>query len=150
AENPSLILGAGAWYGPILRDGRPALHAALRVPAPYRNRGVGAALLRSLVEGAIRRGAAELLARHDPDADPTAGPFLLRHGFVFEDRLTTFEAGQTGLATHLLGLRDWLLERGDVPSGARLVRPHEAPVDQVARLYARHLGGDAASRAAQL
>jgi predicted GNAT family N-acyltransferase len=92
--------GEAVGTGRLMPDGRIGRMAVL---APWRSRGVGAALLAALVDEARRRGLREVYLH----AQTKAKDFYLRHGFAIEGE-EYLEAG----IPHI-GMRAKLQEPGD-------------------------------------
>jgi GNAT superfamily N-acetyltransferase len=139
--SPLRILGAAAFTPALSPDGTRCWRVSLRVARPYRRQGVGTALLRHLTAAAQVRHVGSLFLNHDPQAEPDVAPFLAACGFTFADRLTTFETDTERLTAYLLPLRDWLIERGEIPADARLIPLRDAPLEKVAELHAKYIGG---------
>lgn len=138
------ILGAAKGMPIPSPTGMAELRAAMLVPAVFRRRGIGSALLDGLVALARSKGFERLSAMPEAEEVRDAEPFLTARGFATFDRLTTFEARIDAMAAWLSERRRWLLERGAIPSGARIVLLPEAPIEPVALLHARAIGGDRA------
>ncbi len=98
--------GEAVGTGRLMPDGRIGRMAVL---AQWRNRGVGAAMLESLVAEARRRGFREVYLH----AQVRARDFYLRHGFAVEGE-EYLEAG----IPHV-GMRMKLGDRGQVARGKR-------------------------------
>jgi GNAT superfamily N-acetyltransferase len=111
----------------------------VRVIRTHRRRGIGSRLLQHIIDEAVRRTMAGVFGRADGLAEPDAAPFLAVHGFRFLGRLTTVEADIAAMRDYLVALRDRLIAGGKIPPNARLVRFSEAPLDQVAKLYADYI-----------
>ena len=122
----------------------------VHVLEPYRRQGIGSHLYQRICAEAERTGALALATLHGP-ADGTEGErFLAAKGFRLVDHLTTFEA-DTRKAHHLLlPQRERLSSRRKIPSSARLVSLSEAPLGQVARMHADHVGPTLYSAGLQL
>ncbi|MCI0460399.1 MAG: GNAT family N-acetyltransferase, partial [Gemmataceae bacterium] len=103
-EAPLRILGALA-HMPVRHHGRLARRMVLRVAKPYRRQGIGSQLLQALIHATRARGIGTVLAWHDPRQEPGAAGFLRAHGFVLQDRLTTFETDLDALVDLLRPLR---------------------------------------------
>ena len=86
----------------------------------------------------------------EPEDRDGALPFLGARGFQTVDRMTTFEARVEGMAALLFKQRRWLIDRGRIPATARIVPLSEAPIEAVAELHARSIGGVAPRIAASL
>jgi GNAT superfamily N-acetyltransferase len=130
-------------------EGKPALRVALRVIQPCRRRGVGSRLLAALIEIAIHRRDQLLVACHDPVQGPDGERFLRARAFVPGERVTIFDADLARLQ-FLKPIKDRLVAMGKVPSTARVVSLHEAPMDRVVRLQVATMGGDPESVRRQL
>ncbi len=111
----------------------------VRVVRTHRRRGIGSRLLQHVIDEAVRRKMAAVFGRAGGLTEPDAAPFLAARGFRFLGRLTTVEADIVAMRDYLVALRDRLTAGGKVPANARLVRFSEAPLDQVARLYADYI-----------
>lgn len=142
SEKPLRIFGAVATFRSRAPDGSPQLHVDLHVAAPYRLRGIGRLMIDRLREEAVRRHTLSLVTSFDPLHSEGAREFLMRVGFEFADRFSTYEVDTRRLADYVLSLRDWLVGRGTIPTGARVVRLREiADLDAVAALHSDHLAG---------
>ncbi len=140
-ENPLRVLAAAASFRTLASDGRDQLQFELHVAAPYRGQGIARAVIERLDEQARQQRAVSLLTAVDALATADAGAFLQHLGFELVDRRSTFEADTERLAEFVLPRRDWLVSRGEVPAGTRVVSLREADVDAVTRLHVDHLGG---------
>jgi len=111
----------------------------LRVVRTERRKGVGACLLQHLCERAIAAGQASISVFTDVLANPDAPPFLTANGFERKGRLLVMEADARIMLPGLSKIRDRLNAAGKIPPGVRLVKPSEAPMDEVVELLDRHL-----------
>jgi GNAT superfamily N-acetyltransferase len=145
------ILGAAKGMPVRMESGQFQLRIAVHVPKPFRRRGVATALVDHLATHAREQrfhSLAVLLEREERDG---ALPFLGASGFHTVDRLTTFEARvEGGGAAWLCERRRWLIDRGEIPATAEIVPLSEAPIQAVAELHARSIGGVASYIAASL
>ena len=139
-KKPLRIQGAAAFTtGHRRGDGQRLVRFAARVATPYRGRGIGTQLLNG-VEAAARRRGIKLLSStvvrrvHDDWAD-----FLVHHGFVSVERQHTFEVDLGRMAEFYLPRRDWLVERKEIPAAVSVVSLREAPMRELAELFACHL-----------
>jgi len=141
-EKPLRILASAASFRSIAPDGRPQLHVDIHVAAAYRRQGIGRAMIERLREEARGRHTLSLVTSIDPRASEDAHGFLAGLGFEATDRLSTYEVDTRRLADYVLSLRDWLVQRGSIPAGARVVPLREVPdLVLAAHLYADHLAG---------
>ena len=136
------ILGAAAACPGRNENQQPRLHFRLHVPAPYRRRSVGRHLLDALTSYATERNHVELTARVASATDPQATPFLLACGFQCVDSFREYETTTEKLASFVLPLRDWLRERNEIPTSARIIPLAQAPLEPVAKLHCDELAGD--------
>ena len=114
---------------------------ALTVAPPYRGRGVGRALLEAVVAECRRWGVRGLWSWQRV-ADGSGADFLRALGFERVKRFLHFEADLSRLGPSIRPARDRVARTGGVPANVRVVALPEAPVDAVALLHQRHLGGD--------
>lgn len=138
------VLGAAKGMPVPGEGGSVQLRVAIHVPAPYRRRGVGRAIVEHLAEETRRRRAMALNGMPEPEDREGAIPFLVACGFREVDRMTTFEARVERMAEWLRERRRWLEERDEIPATARIVPLREAPIERVAALHAETIGGQPA------
>ena len=145
------ILGAAKGMPVRMESGRFQLRIAVHVPKPFRRRGVATALVEDLAAHAREQRFQSLAVLLDPEERDGALPFLHASGFQTVDRMTTFEARvERGGAAWLCERRRWLIDRGEIPATATIVPLSEAPIQAVAELHARTIGGVAPHIAASL
>jgi GNAT superfamily N-acetyltransferase len=144
------ILGAAKGMPVRMESGQFQLRIAVHVPKPFRRRGVATALVDHLAGHAREQGFQSLAVLLEPGDRDGALPFLGARGFQTVDRMTTFEARVERMAAWLFERRRWLLERGEIPGSAVIVPLREAPIQPVADLHARSIGGVAPHLAASL
>ena len=118
----------------------------LRVVRTERRKGIGACLLRNLCERAAAGGQRSASIFIDSLANPDASPFLTANGFERKNRLFVVEADTRVMLAGLRKIRDRLMAAGKIPPGARLVKPSEAPMDEVIRLFDRYILAERAMR----
>lgn len=138
--SPHQILGAIA-RAPTPRPDGPAWQLAARVIRTHRRRGIGTRMLGALIDRARGAGIRFLVAAVGAESGPEAIPFLRSAGFAADREMLTFEGDFDRYTALLYPLRRRLEDQGKIPAGVRLVPLASAPLDQVGRLYARHLGG---------
>ena len=144
------ILGAAKGMPVRMESSQFQLRIAVHVPKPFRRRGVATALIDHLAGHAREQGFQSLAVLLEPEDRDAALPFLSARGFQTVDRMTTFEARVERMAAWLFERRRWLIDRGEIPATARIVPLSEAPIDAVAELHARSIGGVAPRIAASL
>jgi GNAT superfamily N-acetyltransferase len=144
------ILGAAKGMPVRMESGQFQLRIAVHVPKPFRRRGVATALIDHLTGDAREQRCDSLAVLLEPEDRDGALPFLSARGFQTVDRMTTFEARVERMAALLFKQRRWLIDRGRIPAAARIVPLAEAPIEAVAELHARSIGGVAARIAASL
>ncbi|HEX5430623.1 MAG TPA: GNAT family N-acetyltransferase [Bryobacteraceae bacterium] len=110
-----------------------------RIVRPFRRRGFGTQLMQSVLARARERGHTNAFLFADTLAEEAAGPFLASHGFERKSRIFVVEAETQPMLAEITRLRERLLKSGKVPPGARIVKPAEAPMDEVAKLYNEHI-----------
>ena len=147
---PLRILGALAYTPGVRPNGRRGWRVSFRVARPYRRQGVGSALLRYVIAAARLCGLDALQTCHDPIAELDVTSFLTHRGFETDDRLTTYEVDAGPVTKFTCELRDWLVERGEVPADRHLVSLSESSLEEVARLHAQYIGGTQATVLAHL
>ena len=141
-ENPLRILGSAACFRSIAPDGLPQLHVDLHVAKAYRGQGVGRVMVDRFREHARQLHTRSLVTSIDPLESEGAREFLERVGFFLADRWSVYEVDTRQLAVYVLTLRDWLVKRGTIPAGARIVPLREvADLEAVSRLHVEHLAG---------
>ena len=138
------ILGAAKGMPVPEAGGGVHLRVAIHVPAPFRRRGVGRAIVEHLLEHARKHRATALCGLPEFEERVDAIPFLVACGFHEIDRMTTFEARVERMHAWLGERRRWLEERGEIPAGARIVTLPEVPIEPVAALQAEAIGGQPA------
>ena len=145
------ILGAAKGMPVRMESGQFQLRIAVHVPKPFRRRGVATALVEQLAAHGREQGFESLSVLLEPEERDGALPFLGASGFQTIDRMTTFEARvERGGAAWLCERRRWLIDRGEIPATAEIVPLSAAPIQAVAELHARSIGGAAAYLAASL
>lgn len=144
------ILGAAKGMPVRMESGQFQLRIAVHVPKPFRRRGVATALIDHLAGHARKQGFQSLAVLLEPGDRDGALPFLGARGFQTVDQMTTFEARVERMAAWLFERRCWLIDRGEIPATARIVPLSEAPIEAVAELHARSIGGVAPHLAASL
>jgi GNAT superfamily N-acetyltransferase len=145
------ILAAAKAMPVRMELGEFQLRIAAHVPKPFRRRGVATALVDHLAAHAREQRFQSLAVLLEPEERDGALPFLGASGFHTVDRLTTFEARvEGGGAAWLCDGRRWLIDRGEIPATAEIVPLSEAPIQAVAELHARSIGGVAPYIAASL
>lgn len=122
----------------------------LHVLPACRGQGLGTALIRRLAHELKGQGVAALLAWLDGQEEPGSRAFLSAVGFETHGHDISFEAPVSELVARVRGLHDWLQARGSLPASARFVSLPQAPIDDMARLYADHIGGSAPAVRRQL
>jgi N-acetylglutamate synthase-like GNAT family acetyltransferase len=131
-----------------MESGQFQLRIAVHVPKPFRRRGVATALIDHLAAHARAQQFRSLAVLLEPGDRDGALAFLSARGFQTVDRMTTFEARVERMAAWLFERRRWLIDRGEIPGTARIVPLSEAPIEAVAELHARSIGGVAPHLAA--
>jgi N-acetylglutamate synthase-like GNAT family acetyltransferase len=111
---------------------------------------VATALIDHLAGHARKQGFQSLAVLLEPGDRDGALPFLGARGFQTVDQMSTFEARVERMAAWLFERRCWLIDRGEIPATARIVPLSEAPIEAVAELHARSIGGVAPHLAASL
>jgi len=144
------ILGAAKGMPVRMASDPFQFRIAVHVPKPFRRRGVATALIDHLAAHAREQQFGSLAVLLEPEDRDGALPFLSARGFQTVDRMTTFEARVERMAAWLFERRRWLIDRGEIPATARIVPLSEAPIDAVADLHARSIGGIAPRIAASL
>lgn len=139
--SPPRILGALAYTPGVHVSGIRGWQVRFRVARPYRRQGIGTSLLRYAIDAAIRCQVDVLQTTHDPIQEPDVDSFLTRRGFVPDDRLNTYQVDIGPVTEFMCSLRDWLIERGDVPDDYRIVSLRQVLLDDVARLHTQYIGG---------
>ncbi len=136
-ETPFYV-GAVSW----LRIPGSVRGLCLRVVHTRLREGTGSRLLRAAVEAAERRGDGELHCQADPVRDPVAAPFLLARGFNRSGLYRGFETELEPVLAYSSGWSRRLAEAGKIPADARVVALRDAPVEDVARLYAAYIAAN--------
>jgi GNAT superfamily N-acetyltransferase len=144
------ILGAAKGMPVRMESGQFQLRIAVHAPKPFRRRGVATALIDHLAGDAREQRCGSLAVLLEPEDRDGALPFLSARGFQTVDRMTTFEARVERMAAWLFERRRWLIDREEIPVTARIVPLSEAPIEAVAELHARSIGGVALRLAASL
>lgn len=121
-------------------DGTAIGGVRLHVVPAYRRKGVGSYLLKVVDEEAQRFSRNRIFADVDLHAEPAAEPFLTSRGFQKLGTITFAEIGIQDLRANMEASRE-RLEAGvnNLPSSVRFVELSEAPMDEIARLYAEHI-----------
>ena len=144
------ILGAAKGMPVRMASDQFQFRIAVHVPKPFRRRGVATALIDHLATHAREQQFRSLAVLLEPADRDGALPFLGARGFHTVDRMTTFEARVERMAAWLFERRRWLIDRGEIPATARIVPLCEVPIEAVADLHARSIGGVAPHLAASL
>jgi GNAT superfamily N-acetyltransferase len=147
---PLRILGALAYTPGVHANGRRGWRVSFRVARPYRRQGIGNALLNYVIDAARRCDLHVIQTCHDPIREPDVDPFLIHRGFQSDDRLSTYQFDAAPLTEFTCTLRDWLIERGEVPADHQLVPLQEPMLEEVAQLHAQYIGGTQATLLAHL
>ena len=135
SDKPRRFVGALSFH----RGDRSVYGMRLRVVGGHRRQGIGTKLIRTLIEESRRLGDLSIAGPVDAIGQPQASLFLCAHGFERVSRATRVEADIGKVRDYALALRERIARRKRVPSGTRLLLLAEAPKDQLADLYARHI-----------
>jgi GNAT superfamily N-acetyltransferase len=139
------VVGAVAVSPDMRRDPTPGPRVAVHVIAPWRRRGVGAALVQRAGAEAATRGAAALYAWRpvSPGGDAARGWRTLGFRQAVGIPITYFEVAR-GLAL-MQSMYDRLVTRGAIPPDVRIVPLRDADARAVAHLHLTCLGGTPAT-----
>jgi len=140
------VLGA-ATVGRRPGGGR-GMRINVRVLRPYRRRGVGTTLVRSIAGEAARRRVNALYC-WQPVQEEGSGAFLLSQCFQPVRQVTTFETEIAPYHRLTTRLRERVLAREGL-KGTRLVSLSQASAEAVARFYCQAMGGSPARVASRI
>jgi GNAT superfamily N-acetyltransferase len=144
-----LPLGAAAiWYAPS-REFPEYANLRLHVLEPHRRQGVGRALLESVVDTARKTGAGEVRV---PSLQHESAEFLfaMACGFHANAATITYEAPMESYKEAYTPVYERIVERGRMPSGAKMIPLKDANREEVCRLLIEHLGFPAHTAAERL
>ncbi|MCA9261299.1 MAG: GNAT family N-acetyltransferase [Planctomycetales bacterium] len=117
----------------------------VHVIPPCRGAGVGTALARTALAAATDEGVDGLYSARRIACDSPECAAWQRWGFEIVDSSEDYIVSVAEIDRVLGPLYEWMTQRGDIPSNARIIPLYEADRESVVKLHLAHLGGDVAA-----
>jgi len=120
-------------------DSRGITGVRLHVVKKRRRSGIGSGVIQHLLDEAQRQAKQRVLVDADLKNEPDAEAFLTKRGFRLIGRLTSVHGPIVGRGAKRDEFQARLRGAAELPASSRMTSLADAPVDQIAQLYADHI-----------